>query len=265
MKISTSHIIILFLGIFLITGCNKHQKLLKSGDNEAKYAAAIDYFEKEDYYRALQLFKPLNNFYRGTQKSEKIQYYMAYCYYKQKDYLLASYYFKKFSQNYPRSEYTEEAVFLSAYCYYLDSPKPSLDQTNTLQAINELQLFIELYPESDRVEEAYTLIDEMHYKLQTKKFNIAKLYYKMQQYQAAITSFESLLKEYPDTDYKEDILYYIFKSYYGYTLNSIASKREERYQAALDSFNELIFQYPETGYMREVNNMKESLTNKVSD
>jgi outer membrane protein assembly factor BamD len=254
-KIRSSHILTLVVLVFVAWGCSKHQKLLKSADNEAKYAAAIDYFENQDYYRALQLFQPLNNFYRGTEKSEKIQYYMAYCYYKQRDYLLASYYFRKFAENYPRSEYTEEAVYLSAYCYYLNSPKPSLDQSNTRQAITELQLFIDMYPQSERVEEAYNLIDELSYKLQEKQFDIAKLYYKMQQYKGAVTSFETLLKDYPDTEFKEQILYYIFKSYYGYTLNSVSRKRDERYQAALDSYNELVFQFPETTYKKEVANM----------
>lgn len=228
-----------------------------------KYAAAMDYFEKNDYSRALQLFQQLINFYKGTQKAEKLQYYYAFCHYKQKDYILASYYFKRFAQNYPRSEYSEEAVFLSAYCYYLDSPKSSLDQTNTLQAINELQLFIDMYPESERIVEATELIEELRNKLQVKDFDIAKLYHKMGRYEAAITSFNTLLKEYPDIEFKEEILYYIFKSYFSYTLNSIKAKQEERYQATLDSYNEFVFQFPESDYMKEVDNMKSALIRRM--
>jgi outer membrane protein assembly factor BamD len=251
--------------IILASSCSSHQKYLKNPDNEVKYAAAMDYFEKNDYYRALQLFQQLINFYKGTKKAEKLQYYYAYCHYKQKDYVLASYYFKRFAQNYPRSQYTEEANFLSAYCYYLDSPKTTLDQSNTVTAIGELQLFIDMYPDSERVEEANMLIDELRDKLQKKDFDIAKLYYKMQRYMAAITSFNTLLKDYPDTDYKEDILYYIFKSYYSYTINSVRSKQEERYQATLDAYNELVFQYPETSYIKEVNNMRDALEKRIVD
>jgi outer membrane protein assembly factor BamD len=229
-----------------------------------KYAAAMDYFENNDYYRALQLFQQLINFYRGTEKAEKLQYYYAFCHYKQKDYILASYYFKRFAQNYPRSEFSEEATFLGAYCYYLDSPKTSLDQTNTRQAIAELQLFMDMYPDSERVEEAQQLVEELRNKLQKKDFDIAKLYYKMGRYEAAITSFNTLLKEYPDTEYKEEILYYIFKSYYSYTLNSIRVKQEERYQAALDSYDEFVFQYPESEYIKEVDNMKSALNKRMN-
>jgi len=230
-----------------------------------KYTAAMDYFEKGDYYRSLQLFQQLINFYKGTKKAEKLQYYYAYCHYKQKDYVLASYYFKRFAQNYPRSEFSEEANFLGAYCYYLDSPKTTLDQTNTVKAITELQLFIDLYPYSERVQEANMLIDELRAKLQKKDFDIAKLYYKMQRYMAAITTFNSILRDYPDSDYKEDVLYYIFKSYFSYTINSIRSRQEERYQATLDAYNELMFQYPETSYIKEVNNMRNALERRIKD
>jgi outer membrane protein assembly factor BamD len=41
--------IILLLTVVILAGCGQHQKLIKSTDNEAKYAAAIDYYEEKDY------------------------------------------------------------------------------------------------------------------------------------------------------------------------------------------------------------------------
>jgi outer membrane protein assembly factor BamD len=257
--------ILLLLVVLVMVSCGKHQKLIKSTDNEAKYAAAIDYFEKKDYYRALQLFQQLINFYQGTEKAEKMQYYYAYCYYHQEDYVLASYYFKRFVNNYPRSPLAEEAMFMNAYCYFLDSPVSSLDQTNTYNAIKELQLFINLYPKSVRIKEANDLIDQLRAKLQRKDMDIANLYLKMKQYEAAIYSYKNILRDYADTDYKEDILFAIFKSYFNYAENSIPSKQDERYQLALDSYNELIFQFPETKFMKETKNMNRIVMNHIDD
>lgn len=251
--------IILIFAVLAVVGCGKHQKLLKSSDNEAKYAAAMDYYEKKDYYRALQLFQTLVNFYQGTEKAEKMQFYYAYCYYRQEDYVLASYYFKRFALNYPRSQYAEEAVFMNAYCYFLDSPPPSLDQSNTFTALNELQLFIDMYPGSSRVEEATRLMDQLRAKLQKKDLDIANLYLKMKHYESAIKSYENLLRDFPDTDYKEDILFNIFRSYYLYAENSIRTKQGERFQSALDSYNEFVYQFPESKYTREADNMKRSI------
>lgn len=237
---------------------------MKSTDNEVKYAAAIDYYEHNDYYHALQLFQQLINFYQGTEKAEKMQFYYAYCYYHQKDNVLASYYFKRFVNTYPRSEHAEEAMFMNSYCYFLDSPTSSLDQTNTYTAIKELQLFINLYPNSERVEEANGLIDQLRAKLQRKDLDIASLYLKMRQYEAAIYSYKNVLKDYPDTDFKEEILYSILKSNFNYAENSIYTKQPERYQAALDAYNELIFQFPETKYLKDAKNMNRTITNQIS-
>jgi outer membrane protein assembly factor BamD len=255
--------IISLLLVLLMVSCGKHQKLMKSTDNEAKYAAAIDYYEKKDYYHALQLFQQLINFYQGTEKAEKMQFYYAYCYYYQKDNVLASYYFKRFVTNYPRSAYAEEAMYMNAYCYFLDSPVSSLDQENTYTAIKELQLFINFYPDSPRVAEANKLIDQLRAKLQRKDLDIASLYLKMRLYEAAIYSYNNVLKEYPDTDYKEEILYAILKSNYNYAENSILSKQAERYQATLDAYNELIFQYPDTQYLKDAKNMNRTALSHV--
>jgi outer membrane protein assembly factor BamD len=255
--------IFLLLAVLVLVSCGKHQKLMKSTDNEAKYAAAIDYYEKNDYYHALQLFQQLINFYQGTEKAEKMQFYYAYCYYHQKDNVLASYYFKRFVTNYPRSALAEEAMFMNAYCYFLDSPVSSLDQTNTYTAIKEMQLFINLYPGSSRIDEANKLIDQLRAKLQRKDLDIAELYLKMRLYEAAIYSYKNVLKEYPDTEYKEEILFYILKSCFNYAENSILSKQSERYESALDSYNELVFQYPETKYLKDARNMNRIIQTKI--
>jgi len=245
------YFLVLFIVIQLLA-CSKYQKTLKGTDNEKKYEMAMAYYEKGDYLRALQLFDQLMPVVRGTDKAEKLYYSYAYCYYNQENYILASYYFKQFVKNFPRSEKAEECYFNSAYCMYLDSPQPSLDQTNTYDALKELQLFINMYPNSEKREECNQLIDDLRYKLQTKAFEIAKLYFKMEDYIAAITSFDIILKEYPDTEYKEEILYYKILSYFNYAELSIYTKKKERYQATIDAYEKFNTFYPDSKYQEEV-------------
>lgn len=243
---------LIFFIVIQLLGCSKYQKALKGSDNEKKYELAMAYYEKGDYLRALQLFDQLMPIVRGTDKSEKIHYAYAYCYFNQEDYILASYYFKQFVKNFPSSELAEECYFKSAYCMYLDSPKSSLDQTNTYDALKELQLFINMYPNSERREECNQLIDNLRFKLQTKAYDIAKLYYKMEDYVAALTAFENLLKDYPDTEYKEDILYYKILCYYHYAELSVESKKKERYQSTIDAYEKFNTFFPESEYQKEV-------------
>ena len=257
--------LLIIIGIFiLLASCSKHKKLLKSTDNEVKFEAAVDYFEKADYYRALQLFEQMMGSFRGTAKAEKLYFYYAYCYYYQEDYLLASYYFKRYSKSFPGGPRAEECFFMSAYCQYLMSPRYSLDQTNTYEAIKELQLFIDIFEDSDRIETCNQLIDELRAKLEKKDFEIAKLYLKTEYFRAAITAFNNVIRDYPDTKNKEEILFYIIKSYFYYAEKSIKDKQLERYQSAIEAYNDLKYLFPESVFMEDATEMHENAQEEVS-
>jgi outer membrane protein assembly factor BamD len=100
-------------------------------------------------------------------------------------------------------------------------------------------------------------MDNLRAKLEKKSYNIGKLYYKTEDYQAAITSFEGLLDEYPDTDYKEEILYYITVAYFTYAEKSVYSKKAERYEKTIEAYNNLNYFYPESKYLEETKAINE--------
>jgi outer membrane protein assembly factor BamD len=254
---------ILLVVVIIFTSCNGFTKLVKSPDNELKYEKAMEYYEKGDYYRALQLFESVLPIYRGTDKAEELYYRYAYAYYHEGEHIMAAYYFKRFYSSFPTSKNAEEAAFMSAYCTYLDSPRYSLDQTNTYDAIDEFQLFINRYPYGDRAKQATEYIDELRQKLTDKAFSIGNLYYKMEDYRAAIVSYESLLKDVPDTDYKEEILYKIIKSYYQYAMKSIEIKKQERFESAVKAYLDFISLYPESEYLDEVTRMRDKVVAKL--
>jgi outer membrane protein assembly factor BamD len=255
-------VLALLTGI-LATSCSKYQRLLKSTDYEEKYQSAFAYYNQGDHYRAIQLFDQVIPFYRGTERAETIAYHYAYAHYKQKDYVLASFYFKRFVSTFPRSQYVEECTFMSAYCKYLDSPKPSLDQTNTREAIDELQLFINKYPQSERVSESNKLIDDLRAKLEIKEVEIARLYYKMENYTAAITAFKNVLKNFPDTDYREEVMFTKLKAHYDYASKSIEERREERYKEALEAYDNFVAQFPDSDYLREANQIQKNVLRQL--
>ena len=250
-------ILLIAVTVIVSSSCDGYKKTLKTGNNELKYETALDLYEKGDFNKAIQFFDILRAVYRGTKEGEKITYYSANCYFQTKDYNIAAYYYKQYAQTYPRGEHAEEAMFMSAYCNYLQSPRPSLDQTNTYIALSELQTFIDMYPSSPKVKEANRLMDDLRGKLETKSYNISKLYYRMEDYQAAITSFENLLNDYPDTDYKEEVLYYITIAYFDYAQKSIFSKRTERYEKTIEAYNNLLFLYPESKYLKDARKANE--------
>ena len=258
--------ILLISMITIFFSCSKYQRVLKGTDMEKKYSYAENYFEQKDYYRALQLLEELITVYKGTTKGEQTYYYYTYCNYYTGDYAMAAYHFNNFVQTYPSSKYAEEMQFMHSYCYYLDSPIFSLDQTNTLDAIEKFQLFINKFPKSNRVEEANRLIDELRLKVEAKAFNNAKQYYNTENYKSANVAFENLLKDFPGTSYAEEALFLTLKATYIYADKSIETKQIERYKAAQESYLKLIDAFPQSRYLREAekiySNVSEALKAK---
>ncbi|MFW5793320.1 MAG: outer membrane protein assembly factor BamD [Bacteroidota bacterium] len=250
--------LILLLSILLISfGSCKFQKLLKSEDHELKAKKAIEYYEEERYSRTISLLDNVMPIYRGTQKSEDLNYYFAMAHYKQGDYIYAAHLFDTFHQTYPHSEHAEEFLFLSAYCKYLMSPRHSLDQTPTKEAIQQFQRFANRYPNSEKVQDANELIDELRTKLEDKAYKIAMLYYDLNNYSSAATAFQTLIVDFPNIKYKEEALFLVVKSYFLWAENSIAEKQEDRYQKVLVAHNKLIKSFPESQYKEEADKMLE--------
>ncbi|HSW67133.1 MAG TPA: outer membrane protein assembly factor BamD [Bacteroidales bacterium] len=244
------------------SGCSSYQRLLRSDNFEEKYQMAMVFFEQKDYSRAIQLFDIVQPYFRGTDRAEILAFYYAYAHYHQRDYILASFYFDRFSRTFPRSERAKEAAFMSAYCKYLDSPRHNLDQTTTLEAIQALELFINMYPTSPKVEECNRLIDSLRDKLEQKDVDKARLYFRMGSYISAITAFQHVLKTFPDTKYREEIMFDLFRAHYFFASRSIAEKKDERIANAMAAYDNFIAQFPESNLQRDAAQLQKSLLNQ---
>jgi len=255
--------IMMFVILISLSSCSKFNRIQKSSDMEAKYKAAVEYYEKKRYYQALQLFEELITVHRGTARAEDTYYYYCQSYYETGDYTIAAYHFNNFAQTFPNSPRAEEALFKNAYCYYLDSPVSSLDQQNTKDAIRQFQLFINRYPASEKVQTSNELIDELRLKLETKDFNNAKLYYRMGKYKAAMVAFQNVMKSYPASRYKEECLYYILRSAWIYASQSVEARQPERYKNTIEHYYKLIDAYPEGKYLREAQRILEDSQSRL--
>lgn len=254
----------LILFLLTVSSCSQYQRLLQSDDHELKFNTAIEYYEEGEYGRAITLLSDVMPVYRGTAKAQRLSYYFAKAHYRNGEYTLASHYFKSYVDAFPHSENAEEFLFLSGYCQYLESPRYSLDQTNTRQAIRELQNFINRYPNSERVADANDLIDQLRYKLERKHFKIGKMYYNISDYQAAATTFETYINDYPDSDYREEAMFLTVKAYYEFASRSIPQRQEERYEKVLGAYNAFARRFPESDNIDDATRMYERATEAIA-
>jgi len=243
----------LFISIvlFLITSCNNYNRLLKSTNYELKLEKANHYFDKKNYVRAQQLYEELIPIFKGSDKSEDIYYRYTWTHFYTGDYQLAQFHFKNFVRQFPESPKAEECYFMNGYCYYLNSPKYSLDQTATINAIKEMQSFIDNYPESKWVDSANTIISILHYKLEKKEYEIIKQYRLLDDYKAVITAGNNFQKDYPDSEYNEEIRYWVIEAAYLLAINSIPEKKKERLEKVGEYYLKFVDLHPKSKYLKD--------------
>lgn len=258
--------ILLILGLLLLaSACGDYQKVLKSTDPDYKLSRAIEYFEAAKYDQAYPLFDELLVLFRGTEKAAVVYYYYAETSFRQEDYILAAYHFKNFAKTFPNHEKAEEAYFKVGLSHYYESPQPSLDQAYTIKAINDLQLFANLFPQSEQLLEANQLIEELRSKLERKAYEKAHQYFLMEQYQAAVVSFNNVLDEFPGTKFQEEAMYYRAVSAFKLAENSILDKQLERYIECRTSIKEFNKFFEESVYRKELQRLLESSENAIND
>ncbi|MCK4746635.1 MAG: outer membrane protein assembly factor BamD [Bacteroidales bacterium] len=260
-----------YIGVFaalmavVLSGCGEYEKLLKSRDYQKKYDTGVAYYEEGEYVRAGTLFDQVANIYRGTTKADTVKYYQAKSYYGQRDYMMAGHYFSELSVTYPNSIYLEEADFMTAYCFYKQSPRPELDQDNTYKTITAMQMFMVKHPTSERVNESQQIIVEMSDKLVEKSYISARLYYDLGYYKSAILALRNSLGQYPETRFREELMFLILKSSFLLADNSIPSKQKERFQATVDEYYSFIGEFPEGPFSREATRMYDTSNKFLAD
>ena len=249
-KFTSASLLVISLFI-LFTACSKYEKLLKSEDYILKYDKAIEYYEKKDWVRSATLIEQILPVYRGTDKAERLNLYLANAYYNRRDYIMAAHLYNTFIRDFPASALSEDAHFMRALCNYYLSPRSSLDQSYSLTAIDQFRLFNTRFPSSPRVEKSTQYIEELKDKLMEKSYISARLYYDMGDYKAAITAFKASLNEFPQTNYREEVLFLVLKSSYLLADNSVIAKQLERFEDAVDEYYVFMDEYPESKYKSE--------------
>ena len=231
---------------------SQFEMMLQSSDVEAKYAAAFQMFEAGKYNKAAQLFESLSVQTNGTEKDDTALYYWGLSNYKFKDFYTAETNFEKFVTNYPRSPFASDARYLRIDCLYKQTLRYELDQSPTNRALSEIGLYLREYPETPHLEDCEAMIKDLHWRLDTKAFEGAKLYYRMEDYLASRVALVNVLKDNAENIYREDILYYTAMSSYKYAKLSVPQKQKERYLVFSDDYLNFVGEMPESKYRKEL-------------
>ena len=175
---------------------------------------------------------------------------------------MAGYYFNNFVERFPYSKKIEDASFLVALCSVNNSPKYALDQNETILAINKVQQFVDVFPQSVLVDSCNKIIDRLKFKLELKDFDAVKLYSKTENYKAAVTSCEIFMDKYINSRFTEEVNFLYVKNSVFLAKNSIENKKEERIEQSKERFLNFVKNYDKSIYFKELNSLINSFSVK---
>ena len=249
-------IILIAAAITALTACEtQFDALLSSNDVDAKYNAAMQYFNSKKYQKAAQLFESMAVLTNGTARDDTVQYYWGLSNYRFKDYYTAESNFARFVENFPRSPFARDAEFYRLDCLYRATYRYELDQAPTRSCLAAIAEYEREHPGDDHLQACEAMKANLQERLDRKDFEAGRQYYIMEDYKAARVKLNNVLKANSENIYREDILYHMAMSSYNYARLSVASKQKERYLTFIDDYLNFAGEYPQSKYKHELDGL----------
>ena len=199
--------------LLLTISCSSHKRRGTLSPEE-DFHRAMEKFDRGKYLDAMEALTIITLNYSGSSIIDSAQYYLGESHYRMKEYIIAASEFQRLVNQYPSSPLVDEAKYKVGMSYLKLSPGYGLDQEFTYKCIDEFQEFTEYFPQSDLVPEVMESIYKARSKIAKKIFKSGELYFKMRDYESALTYLKSVLDYYYDTDYAPASLLLISESYF---------------------------------------------------
>jgi outer membrane protein assembly factor BamD len=257
---------VLSLGLMLLLlSCStKFRKIQKNEDWRIKYEAALNYYEKKDFYHASVLFEDIRPIVRGLPEGEDVEFSLAYCHYNEGNYILAAESFKSFYEVYGRSQHAQESSYMYAYSLYASAPPSNLDQESGREAMDAMQNFLNRYPDSEFTERAIEVINVSQSKLEEKAFTNAKLYLRVKNYKAAVIALKNFSQDYPDTQLLEESSFLRVDAQFKLATMSMPNLQAERYNTVVEFYLEFVDKYPNSKYLKDAEKIYVQSLSKIN-
>jgi outer membrane protein assembly factor BamD len=209
---------------------------------EQRFRMGMNEYLDEDWFDTIQHFEVIRLQFPGSAVADSARYFTGMCRFHREEYLLASYEFSQIIVGGRAAGLSSDAQYMYAACYYELSPKPALDQSYTIKAIDALQTFIELYPSHPRVKEADERIAELRDRLAEKEYKTGILYRKMDNNASALIYFDSVIDKYYMTSYIDDAM----------AAKARILVRQKKTQEADKLIKTFVEKYPDSPYISEM-------------
>lgn len=155
--------------------------------------------------------------------------------------LLGANEFREFLTFYPTHQRADYAQLQLARSFTEQMLAPERDQTATKDAIREIEIFLQRFPNSPLMPEARKLEREARDRLSEASYRIGFFYYRLKYYPGAIDRFREVLKSDPGYSNRDALYFHLAESLY----------REKKLPEALPYYERLVREFEKSEYLQE--------------
>jgi outer membrane protein assembly factor BamD len=163
--------------------------------------------------------------------------------------------FREFLAFYPTHPRVGEAQYKLGLVHFRQMHGADRDQTETREAIRELTIFVEKYPDSPFADEGKQKLRQARDRLSQHEYNVGYHYYRVKWYRGAVDRFEALLKVDPQFTRRDAVYFYLGESY-------LKGGEPAR---ALPNFDRLIQEFEKSEYLAEAQKRVETLKAELAN
>ena len=211
MKKSIGYIASFILVSVLLQGCSTTQQVNKSSD--VLYKEGENLFQKGKYEDAIAQWKKVKESYQSPELITQAELNIANAYFLNGDYIESSAAYEDFRKLHPNHAQAGFALYRQGIGYYKQIHGIDTDQTPVKNALSIFESYLKLYPTGEQLAEVQEKVRDCKDKQLQYELYVGRFYMKSGAYKSAIGRFEDALKAYPDLARRDEILYYLGRSY----------------------------------------------------
>jgi outer membrane protein assembly factor BamD len=155
--------------------------------------------------------------------------------------LLGANEFREFLTFYPTHPRADYAQLQLARSFTEQMLAPERDQTATRDAIREIEIFLQRFPNSPLMPEARRLEREARDRLSDASYRVGFFYYRLKYYPGAIDRFREVLKIDPGYSNRDALYFHLAESLY----------REKKAAEALPYYERLVKEFEKSEYLED--------------
>ena len=229
---------------FFVFACS-HQENIAEKTVETLYNDAMDEIEADNLPKAIKLFDEVERQHPYSVWASKAQIMGAYLYYRQAKYNDAILVINRFLSLHPGNKYAPYAYYLKGLCYFEQISDVGREQKMSADALETFERLVAFYPKSVYVSDAKAKIVVIYDQLAGKEMAVGRYYLKQHEFIPAINRFQTVLKEYPNTNQVPEALYRLAAAYVSLGMKESAVQINKR----------LNREFPDNSWTKKVNSL----------